>query len=327
MKIRTWLLAGALTLVGATSAWGWLEKGHEKATALAVGLAGDMPAFFRDGQDVIVAAVPDPDSFTRPIAGPALHGTESPEHFFDLEVIEGLKIPPSRQEFLDQIHRKEIKVGQVGTLPYAVAEWTEKLAIALAEHRKWPQNKAIQAKCLVYAGLLAHYAEDLCQPLHTTIDYDGRAAGGKSPRSGIHLKVDSLLGRVGPDTRKKSIAPQIDPLFDLDKALAAAATASAPATTSSSRPVPAMARFETPLFEAIMAQLYASHELVEFVYKLEADLPANEQAELSDKAERFAQDRLSAAAVFTARLYVTAWRMSEHIALPEWLGKDRAGRP
>lgn len=324
MKIRTWLLAGALTLVGATSAWAWLEKGHEKATTMAVRLAGDMPAFFRDGQDVIVSAVPDPDSFTRPIAGPALHATESPEHFFDLEVIEGLKVPPSRQEFLDQIHRKEIKVGQVGTLPYAVAELTEKLAIALAEHRKWPQDKGIQAKCLVYAGLLAHYAEDLCQPLHTTIDYDGRAVGGKSPRSGIHLKVDSLLGRVEPDTRKKFITPQIDPLFDLDKALAAVATASAPATTSAPRSAPAMAKFETPLFEAIMAQLRNSHELVDAVYKLEPDLPANEQAELSDKARDFAQERLSVTTTFTARLFATAWRMSAHIELPEWTGRDRA---
>ena len=77
---------------------------------------------------------------------------------------------------------------------YAVAEWTEKLALAFAQHRRWPENTLVQAECLLTAASLAHYAQDLCQPLHTSVHFDGRALeGGKSPRSGIHEKKSSSM--------------------------------------------------------------------------------------------------------------------------------------
>jgi hypothetical protein len=83
------------------------------------------------------------------------------------------------------------------TLPYAIAEWTERLSIAFAEHRKYPANPYIQNKCLVYAGFLAHYAQDLCMPLHTTIHHDGRAnPDGSTPKTGIHPRVDSLVEKL-----------------------------------------------------------------------------------------------------------------------------------
>jgi hypothetical protein len=49
----------------------------------------------------------------------------------------------------------------------------------------------MKAKILYIAGVLAHYTEDAAQPLHTTVDFDGRLKpDGTSPRSGIHRKVD-----------------------------------------------------------------------------------------------------------------------------------------
>ena len=81
--------------------------------------------------------------------------------------------------------------------PYAIAEWTERLAVAFAEHRQWPENEAIQQKCLVYAGMLAHYAQDICQPLHTTLDFDGKTqADGTVIGKGIHEQVDSAVERL-----------------------------------------------------------------------------------------------------------------------------------
>ena len=83
--------------------------------------------------------------------------------------------------------------NRLGLLPYAIAETTYMLSLALAEHHRWPDNQAIQSKCLVYAGLLSHYAEDACMPLHATVHWDGRVLpNGQSPRTGIHSRVDGL---------------------------------------------------------------------------------------------------------------------------------------
>ncbi len=63
-----------------------------------------------------------------------------------------------------------------------MTEWTFRLTITLAEYRRWPDNPAIRAKCLVYAGILAHCAEDVRTPLHATIHRDGTAnENGNSP--------------------------------------------------------------------------------------------------------------------------------------------------
>ncbi len=70
-------------------------------------------------------------------------------------------------------------------------------------------------KCLVYAGRLAHYAADLEQPLHTTVDYDGRTQAAKdaknktfkSPHTGIHTKVDALPTKMPYDQLFKDPLP------------------------------------------------------------------------------------------------------------------------
>jgi len=166
--------------------------------------------------------------------------------------------------------------------------------VAFAEYRKWPNNSYIQQKCLVYAGILSHYAQDLCQPLHVTIHYDGRAnPDGSSPRTGIHAKVDALLQKVR------------------DNELSVPSTAAAP--------------FEE-LSSGVLTELRRSNQLVDRVYELENSLPAsNEPLQLGSAVSRFAAERLEAAAVFTARLYTTAWRDSAGVKLPEW--HRRAERP
>ncbi|MCD6364658.1 MAG: hypothetical protein J7M14_02160, partial [Planctomycetes bacterium] len=182
------LVAIALTGCVSCTLLAWHEPGHERITReVAALLPPGMPAFFRAGASTIVHCSADPDAFTRPIAPPQLHAAESPEHYFDVELLANQTPPPNRYDFIALCNSKGIKPNHVGMLPYAVTEWTQRLMVAFAEYRKWPDNPHVHTKCLVYAGLLAHYAEDACQPLHTTIHYDGRAtADGRSPRSGIH---------------------------------------------------------------------------------------------------------------------------------------------
>jgi hypothetical protein len=230
----------------------------------------------------------DPDTFTRPIAPAELHKAEAPEHYFDLELLGSRQIPTDRYGFIALCAEQKLDPSKVGLLPYAITECAGRLTVALAEHRKWPENRHIQMKCLVYAGALSHYAQDLCQPLHVTIHFDGRAGENTpSPRSGIHLKTDALLGKVKMDGK---VTIKDAPACPFDK-----------------------------LFPAIIAELKHSNSLVDEVYRLEGDLPeAEAPIKPPGPAEEFAKERLRAAAGLTAWLYVTAWENSKDIVLPDW---------
>ena len=302
-----------------SSAWAWHDKGHEAATGFALAaLPDDVPAFFREGGEVVRGAVTEPDMFTKPVAPWELHAAEAQEHFFDIEFLADghLTLKATRFEFLEQCYDKQIKPYRVGLAPYAVMEWTHRLTIAFAQHRRWPEDKAIQQKCLLYAGFLAHYAQDLCQPLHTSIHYDGRVAklGDPSPRSGIHNKVDALPGKLDakPDDVLKDL--KIQPLIDRTAEPATSAT-SQPATNPARTPNP-----PSPLLKAILTQIEANHKLVDRVYELEKDLPGMHDPlpEDSHKVRAFALERLRESTRFSASLLLTAWRESEFIEIPAW---------
>lgn len=297
---NAWAILAALIFLSPAGARAWHGKGHDQAARFALAAmaraaeepnrtSGEaVPTFLLAGADTVAHCSLDPDVFTRPIAPAALHDSESPEHYFDLELLKDGNLPELRYEYLDLCFRKALKPAKAGLLPYAVTEWTQRLTVALAEHRKWPEDKVIQQKCLVYAGLLAHYAADLCQPLHTTIHYDGRVdPDGNSPRSGIHSKVDALLGKFRYDEK--------DILKDL-------------------KVTPA-----EKLFPAVMEQVGRSNSKVDRVYELEKLLPDIESpAGDEPKLREFAMERMRACAAFTASLYLTAWRDSGNVKLPDW---------
>lgn len=263
----------------------WLAKGHRSAATRAA-MATTLPEVFAKEANFIAHCSVDPDNFTRPVGPPELHDAEASEHFFDVEKLEGKTPPATRYEYLALCGKLNLDPRKVGLLPYAIVEWTERLAVALAEHRKWPSNVFIQRRVAVYAGMLAHYACDLEQPLHTTIHYDGRAkADGVSSKTGIHIKVDALLSKL-PATA----VPQAGEAEAFDNVL-----------------------------QGVLKEFAASHALVDKVYDLEKDLPAAE-AELNadSPAAAFAAERLAACVRFTTSLYLTAWKMSEKIDLPKW---------
>jgi hypothetical protein len=292
------ILAAAFAMLPAHDALGWFSAGHVKATQAAMAAAGDkLPPFFVAGGETIAKTAAQPDFFTRPVATQPLHATESADHYCDLELLDfdGGKLtaplPATREQYVLALARKDKVASKVGLLPYAMAEHTQRLTVAFAQHRRWPQDKAIQQQCLVYAGLLAHYAQDSCQPLHTTVDYDGRAdKEGKSPRSGIHLKVDALIGKLA------------SPTSDIAKLIAAQ-----PADR------------KLTLLEYAAARLEASHALVDGVYKLAEALPApDDDLPAQGPVVDFAQERLAAAAQVTLELYLRAWADSADVEIPDW---------
>lgn len=275
-------LSALVTLSAPARAW-WGD-GHRVLTQAAVAALPDsMPGFFQPGVDQITHCVYDPD-IAKNRGVPHLQSSEQPEHYLDLELLKGEELPDSRYAFLDLCGRLGVSPSKVGLVPYATIEWTERLAVAFAEHRKWPDNPEIQSKCLVYAGLLAHYAQDVCQPLHTTIHYDGRAGDdGSSPHSGIHEKVDSLIERLHLDPQELSGGLEVTSYSD-------------------------------PMAEILQA-LRRSHSLVSTVYSVEGDLSSMQAPALM----AFAGERARAAASLTACLYLTSWEISARLDVPGWL--------
>ena len=288
MRTSRMILAAALVVAVITGpAVAWHGKGHELAASAAIIAAGkELPEFFTSGKAVIINCSNDPDAFTKPIAPPALHDAEASEHYFDIELLGGEPIPPTRYAFIDFCAKKGLKPSKVGLLPYAINEWTARLTVALAEYRKWPDDKAIQAKCLVYAGLLAHYAADCCQPLHVTVNYDGKVnADGNSPRSGIHNRLDALPGKAALTGEEISSGLDVKTFSDV--------------------------------FSAIKDQIAASGGLVDKVYKLEGQFPPMDaDVAVTGEVRDFAKERMQAATGFIGSLYLTAWRDSEKIVLP-----------
>jgi len=285
MKMLVILMTASL--LAAAPVWGWWGNGHgilTRASVLAV--PEELPSFFRQGGDLAAHCSFDPD-LAKIRAVPHLSHTEHPEHYLDVELLDGQELPGKRYDYLTLCAKLEVSPSKIGLVPYAVAEWTEQLAVAFAEYRRWPEVVAVQHKCLVYAGWLAHYAQDMCQPLHLTIDHNGRLTDeGRSPHSGIHEKVDSLVERL-----------------KLEPAQLAAGV------------VPAA--FDS-LMPAVLAELERGYTLVDRVYELESQLPDVASAEV----RLFGTSRARAATGFTASLYLTAWRMSAKIELPRWLRRE-----
>lgn len=290
------MLALTLSLsLFAVPAQAWHQQGHEAISrAAAQALPDFTPVFLREGAQTIAHCSIDPDlARTKPMV--QLGAAMSPNHYFDLERVDVLQLPADRYKFIESLAVKKLAVRDVGLGLYAIVEARQQLAVALAEYRKWPQNKAIQAKCLVYAGQLAHYAADMAQPLHTSIHFDGKAdEQGKSPHSGIHEKVDDLLRRLPSEMLK---APADYQPQALPQGLG-----------------------------AVLVYIQESHKLLEQVYELEPLLPDrkdDDALKLDPKVQAFAQDRFNAGVAFTASMIYSAWVDSETIELPAWLMREQ----
>lgn len=293
--MRRTLLAFSLLLL-LPPAHAWWPQGHSLIAEGAVrALPEEIPAWFREGGSLVGHLAQDPDVFKSPQA-PRARTTEEPEHYLDFELLKGRPLPATRYTYLKQCAAAGLDPKNVGTLPYAAAEWTERLTIAFAEHRKWPEDPNIRIKCQVYAGLLAHYSGDLCMPLHTTVDHDGRATPeGKSPRTGIHARMDSLI------EKSNLTAAELGKDQKLDAA--------------------------TALLPFILDEIQRSRKEIDRTYALEAQLPPTTgEWKPTPEVLDFARERGRESARFTASLYLSAWRNSTKVKLPDWLDRKPANR-
>ena len=273
-----------------TPAWAWWGGGHDILTQASVkALPEDMPEFFRSAEKMIAHCVYDPD-ISKDRGTPHARQSEYGEHYIDVELLKEHPIPEGREAHIKLCAELGLAPRAVGTLPYALAEWTERLALAFAEYRKWPDNPMIQNKCFLYAGFLSHYAQDMCQPLHLTIHFDGIVQeDGSKLHKGIHEKVDSAVEILKLDPTELAKAQQVEAVGDL--------------------------------MPAIVKQIKAGYGLVDSVYALVEDWQdlKNPTPALVD----FTNDRARESVRWTASLYLTAWELSEDIKLPGWLDRTQ----
>lgn len=273
---------GVLALaIGVSVAPAWWVKGHESITeAAASGLPESMPAFFRAAGKQLAHFSGDPDRWKNP-ATKHLKAAEAPDHYIDLEDLEGKDLPENRYLAATMIARMKHRPERTGMLPYAIMEGYDRLSCAFYDLRADPENQAIRMKCLVYAGLLAHYTADSAMPLHTTKDYDGRKIDGKLVQRGIHAKIDAF-------PEKNKLAPE-----EICRGL--------------------QARQIDDMWAHIVKTIHESHTQVGRCYELD-DL--GEFDKPTERSREFIMQRCRIGAQLTMDVWYSAWLRSEKLPPP-----------
>jgi hypothetical protein len=274
----------------------WGNNGHTWVNEIAARkIPKSMPAFLRTRSAVARIAYlgPEPDRW-RGMAEYALNEAQSPDHFIDLERIDGLgPLPPGRYEFYKLLYAKRATVKtnpddylpeNVGLQPYITIEVFERLKAAFREYRKLKAAKQdtdpVEQDIVFYSGWLGHYVADGSQPLHTTVNFDHWVEAnpqGFTTKPGVHwayendfvnraIKSSGFAALVGPPQRLA------DPFADYLK------------------------------------YLWASHALVPQVYGFEKTGSLNGTG--SSEAVRFTEERLAAGCQMLLNLWYTAWLQS-----------------
>lgn len=261
-------------LAGALHAW-W-TKGHGTiAEAAAGGLPDTMPAFFRAGGKHFAHLAADPDNWKNPQTK-FLRAAESPNHFLDLEYLDGNPLPDDRYKAAVLLNKLHQKMEFTGTLPYAIMENYERLACAFYDLRHDPNNETIKMKCLVYAGVLSHYTGDCMMPLHTTKDYDGKKkAGGGFEQKGIHAKIDGFPEKNGFTAEEIGRGLHAEPIEDV--------------------------------WAYVQKRIQESHTFIEKSYELDL---AGAFDKPTPESRAFIMERCRAAAQFTMDMWLNAWLKS-----------------
>jgi hypothetical protein len=280
------VFSGVLTLlcclVSLRPAEGWWVKGHGIiAQAAASRLPDEMPAFFRNAGKTLNYLAGEPDRWKNKSA-PLLTAAIAPDHYLDLEDLEGNDLPRDRYKLIELMRKLGKVPDKAGFLPYAIQEHFDQLTIAFADYRKDPDNEAVRMKCLVYAGILAHYTGDACMPLHTTRNYDGKPGpDGRMQQKGIHAKIDAFPETFGLTWEEMGLNLELRPVENS--------------------------------FPHIVGVLKESYKHIDRCYELDLE---NAFEKPTPASRAFILDRCRAAAQFTGEMWLAAWKRSANVVQP-----------
>jgi len=276
-------------------AWPWGNEGHQLINRVAAEkLPPDVPAFLRNAADQLAYLGPEPDRW-REKSELALKLSQEPDHFIDLELVEGMTLPPDRYSFYRALNAKRQQTpGQpvtllpekVGLQPYITMEVFGRLVVAFREYRHAVRDhqstEFAERNAIFYAGWLGHYVADGANPLHTTVNYNGWTTAnpsGYTTEKTIHWKME---GEFVAANQKRL------PIADL---------------------VPAQSTKLQQPFQDYVDYLRNSHGYVEQVYQLEK--AGGFAGAGSLESQRFIEQRMAAGAAMLRDLWYTAWLNSE----------------
>ncbi len=275
-------------------AWPWGNEGHSAINRVAAEkLPSDVPAFLRNAGPQLAYLAPEPDRW-RETSELALKRSQEPDHFINLETIEGMTLPPDRYSFYRALnarreetpgHPDDLLPEHVGLQPYITIEVYERLIVAFREYRRALRDhrspEFAEANAIFYAGWLGHYVGDGSNPLHTTIQHNGWV--GPNPRkfttaNTVHWKMEGIF--VKDNFAQLQFA-------DL---------------------VPTQAKLLPNPFQDYLQYLRDSHQLVETAYQLEKEGGFDGAGTAASR--EFIRQRLAAGAGMLRDLWYTAWVQS-----------------
>ncbi len=269
----------------------WGSEGHVYIDQVAAEkLPGSMPAFLQEARNRIAYLGPEPDRW-RGDSEYALMNAQEPEHFIDLERLDGFgELPQGRFEFIRRLYERratlssnadDILPERVGLLPYAAIEVYDRLKVAFREYRKLKagdlHTEDVEQNIVFYAGWLSHYVGDGSQPLHTTVKYNGWVGPnphGYRTETGIHFEFETQF--VSRNISAQDFAGLVH------------------------GPV----RLSHP-FEDFVRYLRQSHGVVDRLYQLEK--AGGFRGAGSKEALDFTEHRLAAGSQMLLDLWYTAW--------------------
>ncbi len=283
-----------ILLCFATTAWPWGNEGHSAINHVAAEkLPADVPAFLRDAADQLAYLGSEPDRW-REHSELALKVSQEPDHFIDLERVEGMTLPPDRYSFYRELDaRREQTPGKpdyllpdrVGLQPYIAMEVFGRLVVAFREYRHALRDRRnpefAESNAVFYAGWLGHYVGDASNPLHTTVHYNGWVGpnpNGYTTANAIHWQMEGTF--VAANQRQLQFA-------DL---------------------VTASPRLLTDPFQDYLSYLRTSHQYVEKVYQLAK--AGGFDGEGTAESREFIRQRLAAGAQMLRDMWYTAWIQS-----------------
>jgi hypothetical protein len=244
MKTRK-LIAGqlCLQLLLSYSALAWGPDGHRFVNRnAALHMPAEMPVFFRNAVDRLEYLGPEPDRW-RSITEPSLKNAQEPEHFIDLELLDGFgDLPRKRFDYYQKLEAFRtsgappsaavVAAGgqlsatqakhdlllpeRVGLQPWITIEVYERLVVAFREYRQLLKEgkapKPTEDNAIFYAGWLGHYVGDGANPMHTTISYNGWV--GPNPHEyttskSTHFEFESRF--VHDNVKSEDVAPLLHP--------------------------------------------------------------------------------------------------------------------
>lgn len=320
------------------SALAWDYAGHRVVNQLALStLPPDFPGFVqsKEARERIAFLAGEPDRW-RNTDEPSLKHVNSPDHYIDLEELEGMNLRPEeltefRYVFDAQLaaaraahpekfqpvvpaRNKEHIREQIGFLPWAIAENYGKLKSAFSylkayEEAGTPAEIAnAQANAIYVMGILGHFVGDGAQPLHTSRNANGWVDAnprGYSRSNKFHAWIDGGFFQRTGGISAEPLQDRVHPAHLLHDEAAEGRAKS--------------------VYPEILAYLERGYSQVEPLYQLDKDNGLSPKT--PKKGRAFLEHQIVTGAEMLGSLWYTAWRdaPADSYLLNALRPKNRAG--